>query len=230
MSAQRPGTSLGQGTLNGLRTFVFFRQKIGFDYMTQLDSGEHELMVGGGLGTGTTEALHQDVGNADDSHYELSLAAHLSGIVPVHFGEKNWGAEKQCALEDAEDNDGVRWSEGRVKAIWSGTVALSADFLPWVGRLPVKLAERRCPPKSSTPTGLLDAAPLTAAPGEWISASYSGEGMTHAWLCARALAYMVLGAEEEGELKEWFPDAMRVSVARWKKADAERMLAQMSGE
>lgn len=227
MSAQRPGTSMGNSTLNGHRTFVFYRQKVGYDYMTQLKSGEHELMVGGGFGSGTEETLFRDVGNADDSLYEKTLAGHLSGIVPVHFGWENWGAEKQPAAEDPEQNDGVQWNEGRVKAVWSGTIALSADGLPWVGRLPEKLADRSSPPSISTPSINPPHQHLTASPGEWISACYTGEGMVHAWLCARALAHMILGTEKEGRLDEWFPEQMRVTTTRWKKADAERMLARL---
>ncbi|KAF7978979.1 hypothetical protein HWV62_44233 [Athelia sp. TMB] len=230
MTAQRPGTSLSKSTLDGRRTFVFYRQKSGYDYLTQMRSGEHELMVGGGFGSGSEDALYRNVGNADDSDYELSLAGHLSGIVPVHFGEKNWGAEKQPAFHDRDANDGVEWNQGRVKAIWSGTVALSADLLPWVGRLPEKLAGRPCPPPSSTPSIDSLHAPLTAPPGEWVSACYTGEGMVHAWLCARALAHMVLGTEKEGGVGDWFPEQMRVTTKRWEKADAERMLARLSAE
>jgi len=182
--------------------------------------------------------LFNEIGNADDSGFDPSIAAYLSGAVPVHFGGQNWGAEKPPALQRPDANDGVRWNEGRVKAIWSGTVCLSADWLPWVGRLPVKLTARRYPPASSTPTfgvsktakGSTDAAPAlstpTSPPGEWISASYTGEGMVHAWLCAKALAFMVLGTEEEGKLKEWFPEIMRVTEARWRKANVEDFLQE----
>ena len=71
---------------------------------------------------------------------------------------------------------------------------------------------------------------LTSTPGEWISASYSGEGMVHAWLCAKALAYMVLDAEEDGGLKEWFPEVMRVTEERWKKANVDDLLEELGGD
>jgi hypothetical protein len=48
--------------------------------------------------------------------------------------------------------------------------------------------------------------------------------MVHAWLSGKALADMVLGREVEGKLGEWFPDIMRVSEKRWKKAKAENLL------
>ena len=67
---------------------------------------------------------------------------------------------------------------------------------------------------------------LPAAPGEWICAGYTGEGMVHAWLCAKAMARMLLGTEGEdradpkgGESKfERLPDAYRFSMKRWKAA------------
>ncbi|KIJ67118.1 hypothetical protein HYDPIDRAFT_50050, partial [Hydnomerulius pinastri MD-312] len=60
-----------------------------------------------------------------------------------------------------------------------------------------------------------------APPGEWIAAGYSGEGMVHAWMSGKALAEMVLGREREANLAEWFPDILRVTPGRWKKAKAE---------
>jgi len=53
--------------------------------------------------------------------------------------------------------------------------------------------------------------------------------MVHAWLCAKALAYMVLGAEEDGRLKEWFPDIMKVTEARWKRANIENLMDELGG-
>jgi hypothetical protein len=71
---------------------------------------------------------------------------------------------------------------------------------------------------------------LTSTPGEWIPASYLGEGMVHAWLCAKALAYMVLGAEKEGRIEEWFPDVLKVTEARWKKANIEHLLQKLGSD
>jgi len=242
MTAQRPGLSLSTSTLQGLRSFIFYRAKIGYDYLTQLPNGEQELIFGG-IGIGGDELLYQEIANADDSGYDLTIAAYLSGVLPLLFGPKNWGAEKPPAPQNHDGTEGVMWNEGRVKACWSGSVCLSADWLPWVGRIPEKLTRRPYPPIASTPiidvskTGddsKDDISPahsvLTSAPGEWISASYSGEGMVHAWLCAKALAYMVLGAEKEGRVEDWFPDVLEVTEARWRKANIEHLLQELGSD
>ncbi|KAF5361712.1 hypothetical protein D9758_007295 [Tetrapyrgos nigripes] len=65
-----------------------------------------------------------------------------------------------------------------------------------------------------------DPNPHLAPPGEWIAAGFTGEGMTHAWMSAKALAYMVLGKEnsDDGFL---LPESFRVTEKRWKKARLE---------
>jgi len=201
--------------------------------MTQLPVGEKELIVGGGFGSVSDEITFKQIGDADDSGWDGIFAAHLSGAMPVYFGENNWGVEKSPQAND----DGVKWNDGRAKANWSGIICFSADLLPWVGRLPRRLSGRHPPQASSTPASKptgdsKDGLPvnLTSAPGECISASYSGEGMVHAWLCGKALAFMVLGAEEHGGLKEWFPEVMTVTEERWKKANKDELLKVLLGD
>ena len=65
---------------------------------------------------------------------------------------------------------------------------------------------------------------FTAPPGEWISAGYTGEGMVHAWMSGKALAYMLLGAD--AEIKPWFPEILRISEERWKKANLEDFITK----
>jgi glycine/D-amino acid oxidase-like deaminating enzyme len=59
----------------------------------------------------------------------------------------------------------------------------------------------------------------------WSQGRVSGEGMTHAWLCAHALALMVLGLENEEGVHTWFPDEYRLTEKRRKKATIEQLMA-----
>lgn len=221
MSAQRPGQSLRVDAPE--RTFVFYSAEIGYDYLTQLPSSEHELMLGGGFAQDGDEG-YEAMGNTDDTTYSKRVGAHLSGVLPRYFGEDNWGKEGvPLQGEGAEE-----WAKGRVKALWSGILGISVDLLPWVGRVPRAVSGRNEPPQSSVVKSGKedggDSVQVGAAPGEWIAAGYSGEGMVHAWLSGKALAEMLLGREVEGGLGEWFPDILRVTEKRWKRAKAENLL------
>lgn len=175
MSAQRPGTTLGRATLDGQRSYVFHPGGLGYDYLTQLPAGEHELMFGGGWASAFDVAF-ADLGTSDDSAFSVPVASHLAGALPLYFGERTWGREKEP--ERTEDDGDVQWGEGRTKAQWGGIIGISADGLPWVGRLPQKISGRPEPPASSTPRTVAKEAgshsEMTAPPGEWISAGYTG--------------------------------------------------------
>ncbi|OBZ78578.1 MutS 4 [Grifola frondosa] len=202
MSAQRPGRSLSPTTLDGYRSFVFYRGAKGYDYLTQLTSGEHELMFGGGWAQSCDGSL-PELGLTDDGICNLGAQSHLAGALPLYFGHANWGAEKTPAEQEGD----VSWSQGRTKAQWSG------------------VSGREPPPLASAP--VLDAKKktITAAPGEWIAAGYTGEGMAHAWMSGKALAFMV-SADKEDELDSWFPDILRVTEKRWKAANVDDLIAR----
>jgi hypothetical protein len=74
--------------------------------------------------------------------------------------------------------------KGRVKALWSGILGISVDLLPWVGCLPRAVSGRSEPPPTSVVKSEKEDGGermhVGAAPGEWIAAGYSGEGMVHA--------------------------------------------------
>ncbi|KAH9836686.1 FAD dependent oxidoreductase [Rhodofomes roseus] len=224
MSAQRPGTLLRNSTLDGYRSFVFYRGTSGYDYLTQLPTGEHELMYGGGWAQSCENSL-PDIGITDDSVFNFAGAAHLAGSLPLYFGGDNWGGEAVPAEEQAGD---VRWGIGRTKAQWSGILGISTDFLPWVGRLPTTVSGRAEPPaptsRHAPEKGGPSAVSHLAAPGEWLAAGFSGEGMVHAWMSGKALAYMVL--DQEDALEGWFPDILRVTEKRWKKASADKLVGR----
>ncbi|KAG6369806.1 FAD dependent oxidoreductase-domain-containing protein [Boletus reticuloceps] len=261
MSAQRPGRALqfqsygdrdGQKN-HGKRSYVFFDspEQKGFDYLTQIPDGEHELMFGGGR-----EALPEtDAKNGQACRptprglYDVHSAAHVSGALPIYFGATNWGAEAVSAVEslasdvqeDAQRQLRDPWAAGRVKAIWSGVLSVSVDEFPWVGRIPSAISGRRSPTTGMAVSEKGKRARM-ADPGEWIAAGYSGEGMVHAWLCARALALMVLGLDTVGDVEvegyygagqtvdEWLPACYRITVARLRNARKERKGLRSGGE
>ncbi|KAI6137415.1 FAD dependent oxidoreductase [Pisolithus sp. B1] len=201
MSAQRPGRELRAKMGAGVRSYVFYDDPVykGFDYLTQLRSGEYELMFGGGLEEGSIRCTRMP------GMYDLHSATHVSGALAVYFGAENWGAEGASSV------DGRGWAAGRVKALWSGELSESADGFPWVGRIPVSVTGRGRPPKVDKEM---------ASPGEWVAAGYSGEGMVHAWLCARAVALMVLGMEVGQSVREWLPARFLVSETRLRQVQA----------
>jgi glycine/D-amino acid oxidase-like deaminating enzyme len=230
MTAQRPGTGLS--TPAGTREHVFYHKPPGYDYLTQLphhesmDEGGGELLFGGGAVQDGRVVL-SEVGVADDSEYNPGIASHVQGALPEYFGRSNWGAESVTAtVVSQEVGEGVTtypWERGRVKALWTGILGYSADLQPWVGRVPSVISGRAAPSLSLTGVDG-GAAGSIAAAGEWISAGYSGEGMVHAWLCAHALALMVLGVEEEERVCTWFPDEFRPTEKRWKSATLEQLM------
>lgn len=233
MSAQRPGTALHNSTLSGHRSFVFYRSASGaYDYLTQLPVGEHELMFGGGWAMACDDSARglPEIGIADDSVVNHVGQSYLAGALPQYFGHRNWGMDAQPDSDAASKGENVdgneqpspSWGSGRTKAQWSGILGISADTLPWVGRLPEKVCGR-APPQTTVDHGEKEkkVRPRTAPAGEWIAAGYTGEGMVHAWMSGKALAYMVLDRDED--TAEWFPDALRVTEKRWKAANMEKL-------
>ena len=205
MTAQRPSTGLAPSP--GARAHILYYTPPGFDYLTQLpETGE--LLFGGGAVQGGRITL-SELGVSDDSAYNMAIASHIQGALPEYFGRANWGSEGVPGPPPADAgsaDSSSPWASGRVKALWTGIMGFSADLQPWVGRVPSAVSGRAVPPPMQMPVyrALTSASPLEkrslAAPGEWVSAGYSGEGVVHAWLCAHALALMLLGLEEEPQL------------------------------
>ncbi|KAI0271727.1 FAD dependent oxidoreductase [Gloeopeniophorella convolvens] len=223
MTAQRPGTGLPAPALatTPARAHVFYHAPPGYDYLTQLPTVRGELMFGGGAAQGGRVVL-SEFGLADDGAYALGIAAHVGGALPEYFGRAHWGGEARA--DPAEEGEG--WAAGRVKALWTGVLGISTDLQPWVGRVPARVSGRAVPAHSEADADAgdgKDAGGATAPAGEWLSGGYTGEGMVHAWLCAHALALMVLGREEDERVREWFPDAFRITEHRWKRASLERL-------
>ncbi|EPQ55850.1 FAD dependent oxidoreductase [Gloeophyllum trabeum ATCC 11539] len=132
------------------RSWSFIYER-GFDYLTIRPSGH--IMYGGGWAQSGNQGL-DDVGVAADDDQALFASAHLLGILPSIFDPK--------VLKGVE-------VEGR----WTGSLGMSADWLPWVGKVPQSVSRRK-------------------GGGEWVSAGYTGEGMVNAWGCGEALGKMIM--------------------------------------
>ncbi|KAK6498985.1 hypothetical protein TWF481_011556 [Arthrobotrys musiformis] len=221
-----------------------FIHKRGFDYLTQRASTSQtnpdgtatqhpgEMMFGGAWAS--TDNMGFDVcGLADDTKLNYLAAAHLSGLLPYIFGS---GANK----------NGVRsWSGVRIKNMWTGVLGMSADGLPWVGRVPKKISTRNVPKKEKTEKGV--------ETGEYCAVGFSGEGMVNCWGSATALARIVLGEEVSGnvrnkearvravkgeedvkgwrdeKLEEWFPKEFIIEDARIAKANPLDLVSALMG-
>lgn len=247
MSAQRPSQGLTTShndsfSWAGMRAFVFYPSStaFAFDYLTQLlpstasaaklqhpssetltdfnyPPSSGELMFGGGalLGGRGEQALMDNIGVTDDSGADFEICAYLGGALERYF--LNWGPEA-APPKDEEGEEG-KWGKGRIKAMWTGIMALSADMKPWVGRIPTKISRRSEPRAEKS---------RLAPPGEWIAAGYSGEGMVHAWLSGRALACMVLGGKSNEKGRETvLPPSFLITEKRWKQANIENLMADL---
>ncbi|KAF9054154.1 FAD dependent oxidoreductase [Panaeolus papilionaceus] len=209
-----------------------------------------EFMFGGGatLAGRSDTLLMENIGRTDESA-DFEIEAYLSGALERYF-RPHWGTEGGFTLySDLEppsivNEDGVqlpsdavnsRWNKSRVKALWTGIMGLSADALPWVGRIPPSISERSQPspvPQYSDVSGesktKAEVARSLTPPGEWICAGFSGEGMVHAWLCGRAIAHMVLGVPDEDRHTPVLPSSFLITEQRCRKAKLEDTLTQLS--
>jgi glycine/D-amino acid oxidase-like deaminating enzyme len=218
MSAQRPGKEFPH--LDGNRSWCLINRR-GYEYITQrpdkLDpaTGQGaEIMIGGAMVQSGRKGF-SEFGVASDAQTNYLSACHLGGVLPMAFGFENWG-------EDA--------SRGRMKSLWSGSLGLTADMMPFVGKLEPSLTGRSLVKVAAAEkTGQ-----LSTLPGEWISAGYNGEGMVNAWLCGVALGLMVVGRTDvvatkvpgrpDGKLDDWFPKEYVCTQERVTRASVYELL------
>lgn len=211
MSSQRPGKNFPNW--NGERSWSII-YGAGFDYATQrppTDGVPGDILLGGGFGQSKKQGLDQ-LGIYDDSKVDSLTAAHILGIMPTLFEPGNWGGH----------------TDGRANKVWTGLVAITADFLPFVGRLDARLTGR----KPTTP----ERGAGQGQTGEWTAAGFVGDGMVWAWLSGTALGVMISGSADEdlpavpgrpaGRLSEWFPEELCPTVERIKRMD----MADLAGE
>ncbi|KAF8901023.1 FAD dependent oxidoreductase [Gymnopilus junonius] len=213
---------------------------------TSLPTAGEFMFGGGGLLGGNSQATLMNVfGVADDSETDFAIEAYLGGALERYFAG-HWGEEGNQPDTDASNPPNGEWYKGRVKAFWTGIIGLSSDLQPWVGRVP-RLVSGRKEPKSSraqapTPRSSselkdkltsvhsetnLGATRTAVAPGEWVCAGYTGEGMVHAWLSGQALARMVLGITEKDEKVPELPKPFLITEKRVKAANVERLMERI---
>lgn len=217
MSAQRPGKAFPK--IDGSRSWCLINKR-GYEYITQrpgevdsVDGLGGEIMLGGGMIQSGRKGFGE-FGVASDAQTNYLSACHLSGVLPIGFGLENWG-------EDALG--------GRIKSFWSGSLGLTADLMPLVGRLEPSLTGRT-PLKAAFSKD----AETAVTPAEWVSAGYNGEGMVNAWLCGVALGLMILGREDvaaeklpgraHGRLYDWFPKEYLCTQERVANASVYQLL------
>ncbi|KAJ5604674.1 hypothetical protein N7510_009828, partial [Penicillium lagena] len=171
ISVQNPGSLFPYK--GGDQSWSFYFQN-GFDYATQLPQS-NDIVIGGGE-LGGFDTMDEVFGVSADDAEDIPAKIHLAGVLPVIFGEKNWGTEVAGKL--------------RLKGSWVGIMCNSLDTVPMVGKIPGE--------------ALLDREEGDDKGAEWISAGYGGYGMVNAFLCGQSLAKMVLGRDVGGLLPDQY--------------------------
>lgn len=189
---------------NQLRSWIFFWDK-GVDYMIHRSGTKGRapaMLLGGGLSHAGDDGL-DEIGNPEDNDQTITIPAYLSGLLPNVFS---------------------RGLNSNVVSVWTGVLGWSADLLPWVGQVPASVSKR--PTHLPAPHEFARSRDLgwENVPGqEWISAGYSGEGMTLAWGCGKAIAYMVLGIDRQMKVAEWLPEEYIITDKRVEEADVRKL-------
>ncbi|KAK4159567.1 putative FAD dependent oxidoreductase-like protein [Cladorrhinum sp. PSN259] len=179
---------------DSLRSTAFLWRK-GFDYFIHRpDTPERQgaILLGGALSQSGDDGF-DEFGVPSDADRGLFIAAYLRGLLPTMY-------------------DPAR--ETKLVSSWTGIMGWSADLMPWVGRIPASLTGRDV--SGGSKGGI---SPVLN--GEWLCAGYSGEGMTHAWGCGRALAAMMLG--KGTAVKKWFPEEYGITEKRAEEADVRKL-------
>ncbi|KAK5652011.1 hypothetical protein OQA88_10914 [Cercophora sp. LCS_1] len=179
---------------DSLRSTAFLWMK-GFDYFIHRPETRERpgaILLGGALSQSGDDGF-DEFGVPSDADRGLFIAAYLRGLLPTMYDPRR---------------------ETKLVSSWTGIMGWSADLMPWVGRIPASLTGRDVSGVSEDVTG-------PVLEGEWLCAGYSGEGMTHAWGCGRALAAMMLG--EGTTVKEWFPEEYGITEKRAEEADVRKL-------
>lgn len=192
MSAQTPGSNFPCQAAKHSWMFSYDR---GFDYLTQLPSGQ--MMFGGGFARSEGGGL-ADLGVATDNEISLYCDIHLSGTLPAVFGRENWG----------------KIEGDPVQGMWTGNMAFSADGFPWVGQLPTSTTKR--PGSNSAESGSEWVSAAFGGEG-MVQAWLCGKALA-TMLLKRDNR---LSSTIEGDIS-WLPDQMLVTEERISKSVLSR--------
>jgi glycine/D-amino acid oxidase-like deaminating enzyme len=176
------------------RSTAFLWRK-GFDYFIHRPDtpGRQGAMLLGGALSQSGDDGFDEFGIPSDANKGLFIAAYLRGLLPTMYNPTQ---------------------ETKLVSSWTGIMGWSADLMPWVGRIPSSVTGRYPPQNWGKPQE-------SVTGGEWICAGYSGEGMTHAWGCGKALATMILG--KGSTLKDWFPEQYYITENRVETAHVRKL-------
>jgi glycine/D-amino acid oxidase-like deaminating enzyme len=175
----------------------------GFDYMTQ-NGVSKEFFLGGGIFQGGNGGL-DDIGNPADDEENFLSRCHLRGIMAALFEPDSSGGRISSKREDG-------LGQPKLQSSWTGTMGFSSDGLPWVGKLPSSISERRPRGKDQAPDC-----------GEWIAAGFCGSGMVYCWLSGKALASMIMNNRTD-----WFPKDLLPTAERYRRASPEGIAVQFA--
>ncbi|KAH8179008.1 FAD dependent oxidoreductase domain-containing protein [Sarocladium implicatum] len=209
MTAQRPGE--GFPVQNPERSWGIAHDP-DFEYITQLTPDEKKGEKQGLLMVGGAFTRSQQQGLDTVGTWDDSIQS--DPLVHMFLGG---------CMETVFEG----WGKGGgIVSSWTGILGMTGDQMPLVGRLDAKRRDNHTPAED------------TVAPGQWICAGYSGEGMVLAWLSATAVAIMMLGLDDKeieggngmpgGKLKDWFPkEEFGLDEARLRRAQLTRLMERL---
>jgi glycine/D-amino acid oxidase-like deaminating enzyme len=166
-------------------------------YYANQNPKSQDVFIGG------EKVLLTEIFVSDDTEVREEARRNIEGILPRYFDKKGLTKEKQE-------------QEPEIRRVWSGIMGFTSDGMPFVGKVPRSISQRK-PDSSEVGSG-----------GEWIAAGFNGYGMPQCWSAGEAVAKMILG-KYESEVKDWLPDACLITEQRLAKMSAEASLAHLTG-
>lgn len=196
MSAQTPGDKF---PLQATKHSWLFNYDRGFDYLTQLPTGQ--MMFGGGFANGEGGGV-ADLGISKDNDMSVYLDIHLSGALSAVFGHESWGPVQGDPIQ----------------AMWTGNMAFSMDGFPWVGRLPTSATGRSEPVGENTGSEWVCA----AFGGEGMVQAWRC-GKALGTMILKQDDQLVSTADPD---LNWFPEQLLVSEKRISEAEMPKSMSE----